>query len=377
MNLKACLIHSREELAGLAPEWNSLLRESQADSIFLSWEWISSWLDSVYPEAGLFVVVVRDENRNLVALLPLYQTEFRLLHTLNFKYLRCLGDCHSGAEYADVIVRNGFEKDALNAISQCLFDHRDKWQCVYLPNIAGWTGAFERFHSVFQGTNLSFFNKRKASFSSIALPGTWKGFEMESLSRKPRTNIRRHEKRMTSEHDVRLVSCDNETDLNAFLDVFFGLHRKRWESVGQSGSFVRRPLMENFYRRFTPKALANGWLSLFGLEVDGEISAVQYGFVYGNKFLSLQEGFDPQGPPGLGIVLRNRVMMWCIENKIEEYDFLGVHSQHKQNWGAEERWGWHLFLGRKCLKNLPLSFKEVWPSGRYIEEGLPVNGWGK
>jgi hypothetical protein len=36
------LVETKGELEQLAPEWNSLLRTSEADSIFLTWEWISS-----------------------------------------------------------------------------------------------------------------------------------------------------------------------------------------------------------------------------------------------------------------------------------------------------------------------------------------------
>ena len=50
------VVTTREELEAVADHWDDLLVESQADSIFLTWEWVSTWLETVYPEAPLLVI---------------------------------------------------------------------------------------------------------------------------------------------------------------------------------------------------------------------------------------------------------------------------------------------------------------------------------
>jgi CelD/BcsL family acetyltransferase involved in cellulose biosynthesis len=131
--------------------------------------------------------------------------------------------------------------------------------------------------------------------------------------------------------------------------------------------------MAAFYRTFAPAALTKGWLRVFGLEQDGALRAVQYGFAYGGSFLALQEGFDPDAAPGAGNVLRSHAFQRCIEEGLREYDFLGGFTEHKRRWGAEIREGRDVFLGRKRLKTALLFSQKVWPTGRYLVEDAPEN----
>ena len=96
-------ITTREGLETCAEQWNDLLDESSARTIFLTWEWVSAWLDVVNPNAQLMVVVVRDEDGSLVAIAPFYQTQMHLLGLIGYRCLRVLGDIDSGAEYPDLI----------------------------------------------------------------------------------------------------------------------------------------------------------------------------------------------------------------------------------------------------------------------------------
>lgn len=174
-------------------------------------------------------------------------------------------------------------------------------------------------------------------------------------------------------HKVELVQCDCEDQVPEYLLSLFELHRARWETVGQSGCFVRRPLMKRFYEEFAPEALRQGWLRLYALKVNGVIKAIQYGYAYHGAYHALQEGYDPKTYDGIGNVLRNVVIETCIKEGLHEYDFLGGFSDHKRLWRAEPREGCNLFVGRKSLKNLLLFWKTVWPTGRFIQEGRPAS----
>ena len=361
------LIRDRKSLETLAGEWDPLLKSSSADSIFLTWEWISAWIDAVHPDVDLFVVAVRDEQDRLVGVAPFYCFFFYFLKFFRYRYLCVIGDCHSGAEYPDIIVKHGEESRVLDVIAGCIFDNRDLWECLWLPNISGWSGALSRFDSL-QERDISFCRTRKASFSNTVLPETMDEY-LQSLSGGFRATLNRQAKKICSRQDIEFDVCSSESDIPYFLDNLFVLHRKRWESIGQAGSFVRRPLMKKFYERFAPVALRKGWLGLFALRVEGDVKAVQYGYTYNKSFMQLQEGFDPAAIPGLGNLLRKYVIEWCIENGMVEYDFLGEHTPHKSHWGGKERWGHHFFLGRRCPRNMLLSVKEFWPTGRFIDRG--------
>ena len=58
--IKARVIDSIEDLRSLAGGWNKLLEKSNADSICLTFEWITSWYDVCTDKPSLFVVVIED-----------------------------------------------------------------------------------------------------------------------------------------------------------------------------------------------------------------------------------------------------------------------------------------------------------------------------
>lgn len=365
------VVTSRNELETYAHEWNELLSSSKANTIFLTWEWISAWLEAVYPDAHLFVVSVRDGDGRLIAVAPFYLSDLHLLGLIRYRCLRVIGDCQSGGVYGDVIVRSGFEDVAMMFVMQELLKHNDIWDCIWVCNMAGWTDAYERFSGICKELGLCM-HEWLREFSMVKLPDTHEAY-LQQFSKNHRRNIRCKTRQLHESHAVELVRCASRDKLPELLGRLFELHRRRWESVGQAGSFVRRPPMKRFYESFAPVALREGWLSLNVLKVDGILQATQYGYVYDGTYHALQDGYNPDSFDGIGNVLRNLIFERCIQERLREYDFLGGFTEHKRRWGAEVRKGYNLLIGRKSLKNRLLFSRKISPMGRFIREGRPAN----
>src|SRR5438445_11330075 len=123
--MQVSAVTTRTELEAIAPEWNVLLQDSRADTIFLTWEYISSWLDAVAPHAEPLVLVARDESGRLVGIAPFYRRQIRLRGFLTYRCLCTLGDHSSPAEYPDLIVRRDQEESVLAALGAALGRRRD------------------------------------------------------------------------------------------------------------------------------------------------------------------------------------------------------------------------------------------------------------
>jgi peptidoglycan/xylan/chitin deacetylase (PgdA/CDA1 family) len=82
-------------------------------------------------------------------------------------------------------------------------------------------------------------------------------------------------------------------------------------------------------------ALNKGWLAFYRLDWGERPLAMQYGFRYKDRFLLLQEGYDP-GFESLrpGQTLRAWTIRHWIENGLKEYDFLAGAPKHKLEWGG-------------------------------------------
>ncbi len=362
------VITRHDELRTLRGEWNDLLADSGANSIFLTWEWIAAWLEAVRPQAPLLVIALRDGSGRLAAVAPFYMTRMRLVRLMSFRCLRVLGDQDSGAEYPDLIIRRGCEEEALPMLRDVLGTLRRNWDCLWLPQVAGWTGARERFAQLTDGPARCPAHARPTDFGWLPLPTTHEAY-LQTLSGNARSSLRRSAKRAAAAaRAVEFVRCESAEQLPELLALLFDLHQRRWQAAGRPGCFGPQARLRGFYERFAPAALRAGWLRLYALKLDGVVRAVQYGYGYADTFYQLQEGYDPEAPEGIGNVLREYVFRASIGEGLWAYDFLGEYTEHKRRWGAVQREGLDLLIGRPALKNRLLFTRPVWPTGRFLRE---------
>lgn len=368
--MKQSIIISSDALESQSAEWNELLTQSPANTLFLTWEWMTSWLAASTSPVQLCVVTSRDECGRLVGILPLYRTKLRLVNTVPFSCLRMVGDYRSGSEYTDAITRPEDAQAIVDALVSHLASGPVAWDCLWIPRMAGWTGGCDRLVAACHRAGFHV-RRRRATFSAFDLPPTMDEY-MASLSSSTRSGLRRQARRVLDSPGVTISECTRAEDCRRYLDALYALHARRWQSVGQPGGFVRAGVTE-FYERFVPVAVARGWARIYALECRHEIKAIQVGYAFNGVFHQLQEGFDPGYNDGAGNALRFKIIERCIAEGMVSYDFLGGFSEHKRRWGARERGGYDLFVGRRTLKNSILFRYGVWPTGRYLTERNPID----
>jgi CelD/BcsL family acetyltransferase involved in cellulose biosynthesis len=368
--LRTSVLRDRAAIEALAPEWNPLLERSAADGVFLTWEWMQSWLDAAGGAVRPLVVTARDERGGLVGLAPLYATRLTLAGLVRYRALRLLGDDQSGSEYADWIVDPRREEESTHALASALVRDGGPWDCLWLPRVSGWTGARRRLAEPFARLGLHV-RERPAVFSAVELPAEHAAY-LRLLPTKTRSGLLR-KTRDTLAGGSQFAECRSEPDRTAFLDALFALNHRRWSAAGQVGTFVRKPFEARFYRAFSRRALERGWLRLYALRAGSDFQAVQIGYAYRGTFHQLQEGFDPEASSGAGNVLRGLVIERCIEEGLTAYDFLGGFTEHKKRWQARPRPGCDLFIGRRSLKNALVFRAGLWPTGRYLRVAHPLS----
>ncbi len=365
------LITDWAKVRQLAPEWNELIQNSRADSLFFKWEWVECWIDIHHDCTQPFVIVVRDDHKKLIGLAPFYVGAARLLRAVPYRVLRIIGDYASGAEYLDWIAEYRCELDVYRSIADTLRSLRSRWDCIWMPYVAEWTEAHKRIVSscAFSGFLVQ---TRPAEFGYFDLPKTF-GEYIRGMSRNRREHLNAEINRTFSHPSAAFRRCEHESELPDYLDTLFRLHHARRSLIGDPGVFVRKPAEATFYRRFSAMALNQGWLRIYGLWSDGEFKAIQYGYAYKGVFYQLQEGFDPDFIKGCGNALRSKVIEACIAEGLHGYDFLGEMTEHKRRWRAVQRNGQYLFIAHASLKNRIVFSAGLWPTGKYFRLVNPVS----
>ena len=364
--MNVSIVEDMTAFEALEGEWNSLLQQSSANTIFLTWEWISSWLEIYSSRYKLFVIVVRNDENKLIGLAPLYISNYKLLFMIKLRMLRILGDRDCGSEYPNWIALKDKEKAVYEIIAKALCEHeqKNKWDCIWIPNLSGWNGSYRNIVNACNRADM-LVNQRERQFGYFVLPATYNEYE-KSLSSNRRSQLRRQRKKMFVDETIEIACCEDEKDLPIFLEWLFDLHHKRRLLVGDIGTFKRKPLQMKFYQSFTRKALQNNWLFICVLKAQGTAKAIQLGYIYNNVYLQLQEGFEPDFLSGAGNVLRAENIRHYIEAGLSEYDFLEGYTEHKRRWLAEARTGYDLFLAKNTFINQLIFNQDIWPTGRFL-----------
>lgn len=360
--MKSYAIENWDDLKCLEPEWNDLLINSDANTIFLTWEWISSWAE-IHNKSKPYIIVVRDAADKLVGLAPLYYCRMKLLKIISLKCLCVIGDVESGSDYLDFIISQHESKEITDKILMHLKKNQRNWDLLWMPRMSGWNKSVETICGVCEDIDIGYM-KRAIDFSSVSLSGSFENY-IAGFSRKHREQLRRQERKVLRQN-ITITYCQTENDVALFQEDLFRLNHKRWMTLNDPGTFVRKPNEKYFYQSFIPKAFKKGWLRFYRLSDPDGVKAIQLGYIYNNVFHQIQEGFDPEFIKGAGNTLRLEVLRKCIDNNITEYDFLGGYSEHKRRWGAKLRKGFNILIASNHFIPKIVVKYGVWPTGRYI-----------
>jgi len=350
-------ITSDVEFQGLASEWNDLLRNSQANSIFLTWEWLFCWWE-IYKDdcKNLLLVRVRGEEGETLCLVPLMMEESRLLNLLPVFKIRFLGTGEKEqdeicTEYLDFIVA---KKADTSAIVSFVFDNliKDNENIDYL--------LFEKMSE----TSLLSENIDKAPIKGfdknvkitgrshyIKLENDWDLF-MAGLSSSQRYRVKRTLKEFRKQGEVEFKIVSDRNQLQDTFNHLARLHQKRWTARGQDGLFSSSYFC-NFHIKLMNLLLENGNLMLAELIVNNKICAVIYNLNYDGVISYYQSGIDTDLEnsklrPGLAI--HTLAIEAALKTGATEYDFLLGDSDYKRQWSKTTKTIYTIKLTRRSLQ---------------------------
>jgi CelD/BcsL family acetyltransferase involved in cellulose biosynthesis len=315
-----------------APEWDALLRDSDADGLFLTWEWISSWWKHLAGDCKLQITTVRSDGQ-LIAIAPFALRPASVQHLPPVASLQFLGSGVAGSDYLDLIVRRGHEAEAVRLLSERL-NGSGRALALMRMRPEGPAAALverlrqQRWHA-WQGPSeiCPYASLRGQSFETY-LAGL--GSEHRYAFRRKLGKI---ERRYTASFDL----ARTEAERKEALASLFALHDLRWRPRGEPGAFSSEALRD-FHDDVSRLALAAGWLRLWVLRLDSKPVAALYGFLRERTFYFYQSGFDPAfARDSVGLVLLGVAVRGAMEDGADELDLLHGTERYKAHWTNASR----------------------------------------
>jgi|SRR5271166_2467052 len=363
------------DLEGLRASWDGLLAEFCGATTFSSWEWLVPWWRAFGDDRQLLVLAFVDPTERLVGLAPLSVEQRRLISAVNLRVLHFLGDGSGDSDNLDFPVRAGYEDQIARMLLDYLATESKLWDCCELNAMPADSAVGKCLESQL-GARAWITYRHQNSGSVVSMGDTWESY-LAQLSAKERGKIAYRRKLLEKKYRVRIYRCENQDQVSDCLTILFNLHQKRWQKVGEPGSFSSAARRQ-FYGELASLLLERGCLQFWFLDLDGQPVAAQFGFQFGSTVFSLQEGYNPHySSDSVGYVLRAHVIRQLISEGVRRYDFLAGEGSSKSRWSAQASNYVNLHFARPyTLGSLHLQLINGASAGKeWLRCHLPRNLW--
>lgn len=328
----------------LKAEWNSLLKRSVSNTLFLTWEWQTVWWEYL-GEGDLFVIAGRAEDGALVGVTAFYRT----VAPDGARELSFVG-CVEVSDYLDFIVAPEYVEEFCRAVISWLSGpEAPAWDRLNLCNIAEASPTYNRLAELARAQGYEATIAVEDVCPIIDLPSTWDEY-LARLGKKERHEIRRKIRKAEREAHVDWYIVDGSSNLAAELDDFLVLH-------GRSGAEKLKFMHERmraFFHVLARTLADQGWLQLAFIRFNGYKVASMLNFVYEDTVLVYNSGFDPEAFPSLspGIVLLAYCIRHAIEHHRKTFDFLQGDEDYKYRFGGKDTRVLRLTITKKNSEEL-------------------------
>lgn len=328
------LVTTTEEFHRLEPYWNPLLQRSGSNSVFLSFEYLTTWWETYGSNFKLRILAAWKDN-DLAGLAPLAighghgpRSWLRHLAFLGF---------HGNelSEHLDFIVAPELSEEVIPQFVRFVRQEmRHEWDLLYLSLVPS-----ESSHLASLLPEASAHGIRGGILDTVAspylcLPGSWETL-LESKSKNFRKQFNNLRNRLHKQHRVEILQAGEDLGIDDAFDVLLRLNQQRW---GAEGKAFTTQKTRAFHRALAHRFHSLGQLSFFLMKIDGAFAAVRFDYVYDGKLWNIQGGWDPQfAPLSPGRLLLAWEIQWCIREGLREYDFLAGEAEYKRSWATHER----------------------------------------
>jgi CelD/BcsL family acetyltransferase involved in cellulose biosynthesis len=336
------IIKELKRLQNLEMEWRDLLNESLTNTIFLTWEWITSWWNVFKNQSKLFVIAIRDNDGRLVGIAPLMIRK-RQFYGFPVQELTFIGI--GLADRQDFIISQK-HPDVFDVILQIISESSKEWDIAYLDQIPS-DSLLMRDNIL---SEISYSIEESSICPFIRIQGDWDSY-LKSLSFKMRKDLRNKMNKMGKEGSWEF-KVDTETE-----DIFSEINEiqmieKKSRRYGTEKDFFSIEKNLIFMQTFLKICSVNQWYDLAKISFNGKTIAVLLGFLYNHEYIAyimtFNEEFYRISP---GKILLNEKIKWCFEHgeSIRDFDFSRGESYIKDRWASESKQHYNIVFFRKAI----------------------------
>nr|MBU1328631.1 GNAT family N-acetyltransferase [Candidatus Omnitrophota bacterium] len=322
--LTVSLVSNYNTFRNYKDEWDDLLSKSDADNIFLTYDWIDACLKHFHKTEEVLILNIFQDNK-LVGIAPLVIMK-----------KRCMGFaarmvCFIGTSISDrmdfIIDGNKNKEEIITLILDYLMKIKGRWDIVDLQEIAENTGTMKIIERYIENNKIMNIIGPQAKSFFIELNKN-KDFIFQKYSTRLRKRLRKNKL-----HDMNFKAerhMNGDINAESLFSTISDIERYSWKGEGQCGIFSKRK-GRCFHEQIFNKFSNNKWLDVAILSINSKPAAYIYNYLYKQKSYNYNIAFDKKyynfSP---GVIL----MMWMLKDSaskdISEFDFIRGEGSWKK-----------------------------------------------
>lgn len=231
MQLKVKAIKNVNEFYSLKEQWENLLSQSQANKLFLSWQWQYSWWSTWGDELGLKLLILQAyDGSELVGLAPLYLEDINIKGIYTLKRMQFIGNAWGKVatvrtEYLEFIASASRDEAVCEAFIQYISELKewDEFVLCDVPKVSSTLKFIKQLKKKYR----CYLPEPITEFGvKIDTSGDFKEY-LSLIGRNIRLKLYNRRKYLQGLKDVEIkVACDHEVD--EYLSILNDFHTQRW-----------------------------------------------------------------------------------------------------------------------------------------------------
>jgi len=330
--------------------WDDSLSKSKDRTVFLTINWLKSWLNVFSNEVDQQVILCVTENNEVIALAPLM---IKNCNEYGFKYKRLQFIGFNQSDYMDFVIIKKVNS-CLNLISDYLFDNSSRWDLCELNNFSEESNSPNILKNILRRRNKPYSFKTLSVCPYVKLDLDITEF-LKTKKSGLRYDLKRGEKDLCKLGELNFFKIENQADAVNELPAFMKMLSLRDNQVKRIGTIESYIDQESVYLNYLN--LIWDHISFSKLTLNEKVIAYHFGFEYDKKLYWYKPTFDInyiKFSPGK--ILIKKAMENAYKNNIQELDFLLGDEPYKFQWAKQTRKNFGFLFGTNNIKS-KLFFK--------------------
>ncbi len=327
-----------DDLPRFEPAWRTLQDTAPNATVFSGWHWNQAAARHFCHPTGLHVWLMQS-GYEPVALAPLAWSRVMGQRLLSF-IGTSLSD-YSRADYQDVLIAEGWEDQACDALAEELEWLSGSWDVVRFQELPATSPLLTRLPELARQRDWVVSLMPDSDVYSVQLPSDRETYH-ERLSGNVRGNAPRKLRKLQREHGAAITRVEDASQIDGAMTTLFDLHNLRWhgghEGLLKKLTIFPDELTRDFHRDVARGLLEDGQLDLELLHADGEPIGARYSFDFRDVRSFYASGYhhdDAWSKFSLGTIMDLHSIEDAIDRGFKAEDLLRGEGDYKQRYSPE------------------------------------------